>query len=229
MENVFTKNTIPEVEFLLEVLDLSPGARILDIGCGAGRHSVELAKRGYDVTGADISSGMLEQASILAKEKDVNVNWVLADATKSLPKGEYNAAICLCEGSIGLLNPGDDPIDHTLSVLKNIHSVLKPGARMVLNALSAHRMIRAHTQEDVDCGIFDPMTTIGFSQEEVPSGTDKPAISALEKGFTPIELSLFLRMAGFKVLHLYGGTAGNWGKRPLELDEYEIMAIVERV
>lgn len=55
-ENIFTKNTLYEVDFLLEELQLSPGARILDIGCGTGRHSIELAKRGYRMTGLDRSS-----------------------------------------------------------------------------------------------------------------------------------------------------------------------------
>lgn len=55
-ENAFTKNTVREVDFLLEELELSPGAAILDVGCGIGRHAVELAKRGYAVTGLDLSS-----------------------------------------------------------------------------------------------------------------------------------------------------------------------------
>jgi cyclopropane fatty-acyl-phospholipid synthase-like methyltransferase len=57
--NVFTKNTIREVDFLVKELSLKPGALILDIGCGTGRHSIELAKRGYAVTGLDLSSEML--------------------------------------------------------------------------------------------------------------------------------------------------------------------------
>lgn len=49
-DNVFTKNTIMEVDFLLEELSLQPGGSILDVGCGTGRHSIELARRGYMVT-----------------------------------------------------------------------------------------------------------------------------------------------------------------------------------
>ena len=59
-ENPFTKNTVTEVDFLLSLYPLQPGASILDVGCGTGRHSIELAKRGFNVTGLDLSEKMLE-------------------------------------------------------------------------------------------------------------------------------------------------------------------------
>ena len=66
-DNVFTKNTVREVDFLLEELSLQPGDSILDVGCGTGRHSIELAKRGYAVTGLDLSSEMLARAADAAR------------------------------------------------------------------------------------------------------------------------------------------------------------------
>jgi 2-polyprenyl-3-methyl-5-hydroxy-6-metoxy-1,4-benzoquinol methylase len=62
MDNVFTKYTLREVDFLLEELALQPGSSILDVGCGTGRHSIELSKRGYAVTGLDLSAETLVQA-----------------------------------------------------------------------------------------------------------------------------------------------------------------------
>jgi len=75
--NVFTKNTVREVDFLLEELSLQQGASILDVGCGTGRHSIELAKRGFAVTGLDLSSEMLARAAAAAKAASVNVNWII--------------------------------------------------------------------------------------------------------------------------------------------------------
>jgi cyclopropane fatty-acyl-phospholipid synthase-like methyltransferase len=95
-DNVFTKNTIPEVDFLLEELSLQPGCSILDVGCGTGRHSIELAKRGYNLTGLDLSTEMLAMAEDAAKSAGVNVNWIRSDATRfSLPR-KYDGAIGLC-------------------------------------------------------------------------------------------------------------------------------------
>src|SRR5205085_11178373 len=95
MRNSFTRNTLAEVDFLLEVLELAPGASILDIGCGTGRHSIELAKRGYRVTGVDISSGMLAEAEKAAQEANVVVEWIWSDATQFQATKQFDAAICL--------------------------------------------------------------------------------------------------------------------------------------
>ena len=62
LRNEFTANTRAEVDFILEVMQVPPTGSLLDVGCGVGRHALELARRGYRVTGVDISAGMLEQA-----------------------------------------------------------------------------------------------------------------------------------------------------------------------
>ena len=77
-QNEFTKNTVREVDFLLEELEVSPGASILDVGCGTGRHSIELAKRGYHSTGIDLSAQMLAKAAETANASGVHVEWVLS-------------------------------------------------------------------------------------------------------------------------------------------------------
>jgi SAM-dependent methyltransferase len=226
-ENVFTKNTVREVDFLIEELHLPSGGAILDVGCGTGRHAVELAKRGYAVTGLDLSSEMLSRAADAAKAAGVAVKWVRSDATLFTLPPNYDAAVCLCEGAFGLLARSDDPIDQPLSILCNISRSLKPKARALFTVLNGAAMIRRHQNADVAEGRFDPLTMVESSEHPPREGL--PAVAVRERGFIPTELLLLLRTAGMSVLIMWGGTAGNWGRRPLDLDEIEVMIVAEKL
>lgn len=225
-ENVFTKNTVREVDFLLEELRLATGGSVLDVGCGTGRHAIELARRGYAVTGLDLSSEMLARAAAAAKDAAVHVEWIRANATSFSLPGDYDAAICLCEGSFGLLSQTDDPIAQPLSILCNISRSLKPQAKVVATVLSATRMLRAHSNEDVAAGRFDPLTLV--ESAECPPREGFPSVAVRERGFLATELTLLFRLAGLSVVNTWGGTAGNWGRRTLDLDEYEIMILATK-
>ncbi len=225
MDNIFTKNTVREVDFLLKELSLKKESSVLDMGCGTGRHSIELAKRGYKLTGVDLSSGMLSQAKKQAKEAKVKVEWVQADATRFKSKKPFDAAICLCEGAFGLLGLTDDPWDHDYAILRNINSSIKPKAKFILTALNGCAMIRHYAQKDVKSGEFDPLTIVKTHPMEYETPKGKKSVILKEKGFVATELSMLFRLAGFEVEYIWGGTAGNWGKRKLDLDEIEIMFI----
>lgn len=225
-DNVFTKNTVAEVDFLLEELALEPGASILDVGCGTGRHAVELAARGFAVTGLDLSSEMLAQARAAAKARGVEIEWIHSDATRFSFPGRFDAAVCLCEGAFGLLGREDDPIGQPLSILSNISRSLKPQAKTVLTVLNGAALLRKYTDKDVAEGRFDPLTLVESSEHPPREGLSPIAVR--ERGFTAPELHLLCRLAGLSVLQLWGGTAGNWGRRPLELDEIEIMLVAEK-
>jgi len=228
MSNPFTRDTVKEVDFLAEELNLPPKSRILDIGCGTGRHSIELAKRGYHVTGVDISSGMLTEAKKRAEETGVLVEWVHADATKYRSKRLFDAAICLCEGAFALLTLEDDPVAHDLAILRNINASLKRGGRFVLTTLNGFAKIRKHSQKDVEHGIFDPLTLIETLTAEWETPQGKRSVLVRERGYLPQELATMLPQTGFRVDHIWGGTAGNWARRKIELDEIEIMVVATK-
>lgn len=222
-QNVFTKNTAREVDFLIEELGLPAGGAILDVGCGTGRHAVELARRGYAVTGLDLSKEMLARAAAAADAAGVRVEWVHADAARFTLPNKFDAAVCLCEGAFGLLGGQDDPLEQPLAILSNMAACLKPGAKVLLTVLNATAMIRKFQNEDVAAGRFDPATLVVKS--EAPPGEGLQSIAVRERWFVPSELVLMCRMAGLTVLNAWGGTAGNWGRRPLDLDEFEIMIV----
>lgn len=228
MENVFTKNTLAEVDFIIEELKLPQGIRILDMGCGTGRHSVELAKRGYSVTGVDLSSVMLAQAKEATSKAGVEVEWIHADATEFETGIPFDAAICLCEGAFGLLGMNDDPLQHDMSILRNINKSLKPNSPLMMTVLNGLALIRKYKEEDVEKGVFDPVTLAEVYPMEYDTPDGKKSLMVRERGFTPTELRLMLGQTGFEVKHIWGGTAGKWGRRKIDLDEIEIMVIATK-
>jgi SAM-dependent methyltransferase len=225
MQNIFTKNTKAEIPFLLKILKLPKSAKILDIGCGTGRHSIELAKRGYRMTGIDQSSGMLTQAGKDAEKAKAKVNFIQADATDFKLPIRFDAAICLCEGAFGLLGKDDDPIWRDIKVLTNIRQSLKPGSKLVLTALNALAHIRRFGEKDIDAGKYNPFTLIETGKMTWDSPTGPKSSITRERGFVATELRLMFELAGFEVESMWGGTAGDWGKRRLKLDEFEIMVV----
>lgn len=225
MQSCFTTDTIAEVDFVLEELGIDAGGRVLDVGCGTGRHSVELAKLGYRVTGVDLSTGMLAEARKAACDAGVEVELIHSNAAEYEAKELFDGAICLCEGAFCLLGPDDSPIDRDLHILKNIHAALKPGGKFLLTALSGLRMVRSFNQADIESGKFDPiaMTESGEMECDTPEG--KQTVRTRERGYVPPELALLFKVAGFGVENIWGGTAGNWGRRLPDLDEMEIMVV----
>ncbi|KPK90788.1 MAG: cyclopropane-fatty-acyl-phospholipid synthase [Anaerolineae bacterium SM23_ 63] len=228
MDNTFTKNTLEEVEFILEELALPAESHILDVGCGTGRHSIELARRGYKMTGVDISKGMLREARRNADSMGVKIDLIHADAIEFKAEKEFDAAICICEGAFGLLGSEDDPYQHDLNILRNINQALKSDGMLVLTALNGMLKIRGATQEAITNGTFNPLTLTEIFPLEYEDQGGPKKITVRERGFVPSELVLMLHVAGFRVERIWGGTAGNWKRKEVDLDEMEIMVIARK-
>jgi SAM-dependent methyltransferase len=120
--------TRTEVDFLEKALKLHPGARVLDVPCGGGRHSVELAARGCDVTGVDLSSDFLKAARALAAEREQTVTWQQREMTDLPWNGEFDAAFCF-GNSFGYLDDAGNA-----NFLKAVARCLKPGGRFALDS-----------------------------------------------------------------------------------------------
>ena len=99
----FTQGTMGEVDFIETEINHDKNCKILDVGCGTGRHAIELTKRGYSVTGVDLSENMLEKAREKASNAGFEIDFRQADA-RNLPfKEEFDLVIMLCEGAFPLM------------------------------------------------------------------------------------------------------------------------------
>jgi SAM-dependent methyltransferase len=129
------EETYAEVRFIERALHLAPWSRILDVPCGAGRHSIELAKQGHHVTGVDITRPLLDDARREAKKQSVEVRWDERDM-RDLPwKGEFDGAFCFW-GSFGYF---DD--EGNANFLDCVSSALKPGGRFLLDTHVAETLL----------------------------------------------------------------------------------------
>lgn len=118
-----------EVANLLELVGIEKG-RVLDLCCGPGRHSVPLAKAGFDVTGLDISGFLLDRARARAQAAKVDIDWVHEDMRNyAMPEG-FDLVINLYTSFGYFAQQSDD-----LKVLRNIVSSLTEGGAVVLDVV----------------------------------------------------------------------------------------------
>jgi len=120
------ERSIAEVDTMLRLLELSPGAKILDVPCGEGRHSIEMASRGYQMTGLDRSAPLLEAARATALERGVNAEWVEGDMRQLSWRGVFDAVVCYW-ASFGYF---DD--EGNFNFLQGAAQALRPGGRMII-------------------------------------------------------------------------------------------------
>ncbi|QXE33080.1 class I SAM-dependent methyltransferase [Streptomyces sp. GMY02] len=112
------------------LLDFGPGARVLDLCCGPGLFLVPLARRGYTVTGVDLSPAMLERAETACERAGADVRLIKADMLDYVEPGSFDAVLNVFT-SFGYF---DDP-DDNLRVLRNARESLAPGGRLLVDVM----------------------------------------------------------------------------------------------
>ena len=230
----FTKGTEQEVGFLVDTLGLTPGMRVLDVGCGPGRHARALAERGMDVLGIDISQRFID---IAAEDAPPGSEFRRADARDLTPDlvdadEGFDAAISLCQGAFGLLGgpqgtaAGRHPVDPDGDVLERMARCVRPGGQVVVSAFSAYFQVRFL---EVDRDSFDAAAGVNHERTEIrgPGGDAVPA-DLWTSCFTPRELRLMADRAGLEVVHLWSVTPGAYAALPPDLDHPEFLLIARR-
>ena len=222
----FTKGTEQEVDYLVDVLGLQTGMRVLDVGCGPGRHAHAMGRRGITVHGIDISERFIQLARQDAAE---GVTFERGDARCLSFDGEFDAVISLCQGAFGLADGGGDQVpslDPDGVVLDGMSRAVKPGGRVALSAFSSYFQVRWLDPEvgsfDADRGVNHERTTI---KNEMGRNAD---VDLWTTCFTPRELRLLVARSGLHLESLWSVRPGEYGPNPPDLDHEEFLVTAFR-
>jgi SAM-dependent methyltransferase len=215
----FTKGTDQEIAFLLELLNLPEGARVLDVGCGPGRHSVELAKAGLAVTGVDVSRRFLDIAADKARAAGVPASFFEVDARQMPFDDEFDAVISICQGGFGLMGK-DDAL-----VLRRMTESVRTGGMVVVTAFSA-LFEASHPRDgatfDADAGVVHERTIV---KDE--AGHDHE-VDLWTGVYTPRELRLLAIGVGLVPEAIWSVEPGDFVRRAPDLDHPEYLLVARR-
>jgi SAM-dependent methyltransferase len=215
----FTKGTDQEVEFLVDALGLRAGSRLLDVGCGPGRHALALGARGIEVVGVDISARFVALAQEAAPA-GAALTFMRADARALTFDREFDAAVSLCQGAFGIVGPGPD-----LEVLEGMARALRPGGIAAVSAFSSYFQVRF--LDDTDS--FDAGTATNREQTSLKSedGVDMDA-DLWTTCYTPRELRLLAAAAGLEVVDVWSVTPGAYERAAATIDSPEFLLVARR-
>ncbi|MDW3178592.1 MAG: class I SAM-dependent methyltransferase [Acidimicrobiia bacterium] len=224
----FTRGTNQEVDALVHMLEIAAPHRILDVGCGPGRHAVALGERGFRVHGIDISERFIEIARQRAADAGVadRVTFEVADARTFRTSEPFDRLISLCQGAFGLAGGPDSgySIDPDLALFENIVGALGPSGRLAVSAFSAYFQVRMLSESDQ----FDAARGVNHEHTVIKDefGADHQA-ELWTTCVTPRELRLIASGAGLTTDAIYSVRPGSYVEADpnIESEEFLLLAI----
>lgn len=249
----WTRHTPHEVDFIKDACQITPESNILDMGCGLGRHSIELLKRGYKhISAYDFSQRLIKKAIELDKTHEINFEVRDCRHLRRMPT--FDAVICLYD-VIGSFRTYKD----NESIIKSIRGVLKPGGKCVVSVmnmelterLATHRVnnVRQHPQAllklkasnimqstgnvfNPEYYLLDTSTQLVYRKEQFEmDGELSSEYVIADYRFTRDQIIDAFKKNGFNVLSANFVKIGSWDK-PLSSDEdaaKEILVVAEKI
>ena len=220
-----------QVDFIAQALELAEGARVLDLCCGWGRHSVRLAQRGYRVSGLDLSAYHLRLAKAAARRAAVEVEWLHRDMREIPGRAGRFDGIINCFTSFGYLE--DDREDQR--VLEGVARALRPGGHFLIDIMNHDWLVRTFREsewhEGPDGGLMLERRKYDIHTGRLdvdwlfitPEGTRhlRPHLVRL---YTFTELKAMLSKAGLAVRRTWGGMDG----REFSMESSRMIVLAEK-
>ena len=234
---IFVRGTLGECDFIEQEIGFNKSLKILDVGCGTGRHSIELSKRGYNLTGIDLSDSLLEKAREKAEKQNLTIVFLKHDA-RNLPFiNEYDLAIMLCEGAFPLMET--DEMNY--EILRNVTKSLKQHGKIIFTTLNGlfplyHSVEKFHasTSEEGNAtyrsNTFDLMT---FRDHNITEFEDddgnKKELKCNERYYVPSEITWLLKSLGYNKIEIFGAKLGAFSRTDiLTTEDFEMLVVAEK-
>jgi SAM-dependent methyltransferase len=221
------EDTAKQVDFLARELPLSPGERVLDLGCGHGRHANELARRGHQVLGVDMVMGFLDIARADARDAGLTVDYALGDVRGLGIEASFEHAVSLFD-AFGFL---DD--EGNADYLRSVAQALVPGGSLLLDVRNRDWVARSilpvtvlDKGEDmmVDRHAFDTATGRLVDRRTYVRGGKVRTVTFSIRLYAPTELAALLAATGFRVERTWGG----WDGAPLSLGRNRMLILARK-
>jgi SAM-dependent methyltransferase len=224
------ERTRAEVDFLEKALALAPGATILDLACGHGRHSIELARRGYAVTGQDLNAFFLAEAASAAQRAGVAVRWVHGDRRHIPFAGEFDAVVNLFT-AFGYLESDEED----RRVIHQVAKALRAGGQFVLDVINRRRVLRGYRDREwrelADGSVvlaerrFDPASGRNYERRvRLWRDGTRQEVATVVRLYTLTELIALCKAAGLQCKAVYG----SYTAEPLGLDAPRCILIAQK-
>jgi len=234
---VFVQGTIGECDFLEKELTHNKRSRILDIGCGTGRHTLELTRRGYTVVGVDLSDSQLTRAREKAAALKLEIVFQKEDA-RALPfSHEFDLAMMMCEGGFPLMET--DEMNY--QILQSAARALKPGGKFIFTTLnglfplfhSVKDFLASAVKEGnaATAGLsFDLLTFREHSVITVHDDHGKAKeLQCNERYYVPSEITWLLKSLGFTTIGIFGAKLGAFNRNDrLTTEDFEMLVVAEK-
>lgn len=231
----YVQGAVGEVDFIEKELEFDKSRNILDIGCGTGRHAIELARRGYKVTGIDLSKAQLERAREKAKAANLKVDFIQTDARELEFEGLFDAVIMICEGAFSLMETDE----MNFKILQNAAKALKKGGKFIFTTLSALFALYHDEKKPQDKNQNEsPMNNINldlmtFRKTSVLKITDDSGkeieMTCNERYYCPSEITWYLKRLNFREIGIYGCKLGAFSRDDkLSKDDFEMLVVAKK-